>query len=34
MIVNSSINVDDIETEGTDTVSRIVKACDTDVSLP
>ena len=28
----SSINVDNIETEGTGTVSSIVRTCDTDVS--
>ena len=30
--VSSSINVDNIETEGTGTVSSIVRTCDTDVS--
>ena len=30
--VSSSMNVNNFETEGTDTVSCIVRACDTDVS--
>ena len=31
-IVSSSINVNNIDAESTDTVSSIVRACDTDVS--
>ena len=31
-VVISNINVDNIETEDTGTVSSIVRACDTDVS--
>ena len=30
--INSSINADNIETEGTSTVSIVVRTCDTDVS--
>ena len=30
--ISSSINMDNIETEGTGTVSSIAKTCDTDVS--
>ena len=29
--VSSSINVDNIETEGNSTVNSVVRACDTDV---
>ena len=31
LLHNSSINMADIETEGTDTGSSVVRACDTDV---
>ena len=31
IIINSSINMDNIETEGTGTISSIVRAFDTDV---
>ena len=31
---SSSINVDDIEAEGTDIGNSVVRACGTDVSLP
>ena len=31
---STSINMDDIETKGTDTDSSVVGACDADVSLP
>ena len=31
-IISSSINVDNIEIEDTDTASGIVRTCDTDVS--
>ena len=30
-LVSSSVNVDNIEMEATDTVNSIVRACDTDV---
>ena len=30
--ISSSINMDNIETEGTGTVSSVVRTCDTDVS--
>ena len=30
--ISSNINADNIETEGTGTVSSIVRTCDTDVS--
>ena len=30
-LVSSSIKVDNVETEGTSTVSSILRACDTDV---
>ena len=30
--ISNSVNMDNIETEGTGTVNSIVRACDTDVS--